>query len=163
MPNHRLSPTLAAGPRQITGAPLTFVPDPPQWMSDTARRKHQEVATYLVDLRAITAAEITLIEQYASVYARWVEAEQALASGDPGWRTVLTRQGTPGTSVPTPMMLQSQRSIEQLRKLSSALGLAPVERLRLPVVRQYGEDDPVEQLLLQHAQFEAEVRAARAG
>ena len=149
MPNHRLSPTLASGPRQIAGASLTMVPGPPEWMNDTARRKFEEVAAYLIDLRAVTAGEISLIEQYASVYARWVQAERALSSGDPGWRTVLTRQGSPGSSVPTPMMLQSQRSIEQLRKLGAALGLAPVERARLPANCDGAPVDEMEILLRQ--------------
>ena len=149
MPNHRLSPTLSTGPREIPGTPLTLIPVPPEWMNKIARRKYEEVTVYLIDLRAVTAGEIALVEQYASVYARWVEAEQALSSGDPGWRTVLTRQGTPGSSVPTPMMLQSQRSIEQLRKLGAALGLAPVERARLPATREGGSIDEMEILLRQ--------------
>jgi P27 family predicted phage terminase small subunit len=118
-------------------------------MNDTAQRKYEEVTAYLIGLRAVTAGEIALIEQYASVYSRWVQAERALAGGDPGWRTVLTRQGTPGSSVPTPMMLQSQRSIEQLRKLGAALGLAPVERARLPANRDGGAIDEMEVLLRQ--------------
>lgn len=102
---------------------------------------------YLVDLRAITAGEVPLVEQFAVAYARWAEAEAALAAGDAGWREVTTRQGTPGSTVPTAMMLQSQRSVEQLRKLASTLGLSPVERSRLPASRDGGEPDEMEQLL----------------
>jgi P27 family predicted phage terminase small subunit len=150
MPYHRLSPTTAAGPRDIAGRPLDVIPNPPSWMGDDARRAFVQIAGYLVGLRVVTAGEVPLIEQYAVVYSRWQQAEAALASGsDPGWRTVLTRQGTPGSSVPTPMMLQSQRSIEQLRKLSSLLGLSPVERARLPAGRDGGPPDEMEELLQQ--------------
>lgn len=150
MPYHRLSHTTAAGARDIAGRPLDAVPNPPAWMGDDARRAFIQIAEYLVGLRAVTAGEVPLIEQYAVVYSRWQQAEAALASGsDPGWRTVLTRQGTPGSSVPTPMMLQSQRSIEQLRKLSSLLGLSPVERARLPAGRDGGPPDEMEELLQQ--------------
>jgi P27 family predicted phage terminase small subunit len=149
----KLSPVTAAGPREIAGRPLDAIPEPPAWMNDVARRKFEEVAAYLVDLRAITAGEIALVEQYATVYSRWVQAEEALAAGDPGWRTVISRGGAAGSSVPTPMMLQSQRSIEQLRKLGAALGLAPVERARLPAARGGGEDDDEMETLLKKAGF----------
>lgn len=139
--NTRRSPILSAGRREIAGAPLDHIPDPPAFLNDVGRRKFEEIAAYLVDLRAMTAGEIPLVEQFAACYSRWVAAEEALAGGDPGWRTVVTRQGTPGSSVPTPAMLQSQRSIEQLRKLGAALGLAPVERARLPAGRDGGEDE----------------------
>jgi P27 family predicted phage terminase small subunit len=141
MPNHRLSPMLADGPRDVAGTPLTEIPTPPAFLDSTGRRKFLEVAEYLVGLRALTAGEIPLVEQFAAVYARWIAAEEALAAGDPGWRTVVTRQGTPGSSVPTPAMLQSQRSIEQMRRLASLLALAPVERARLPTARDGGEDE----------------------
>jgi len=145
----KLSPVTAAGPREVAGRPLEVIPEPPAWMNDVARRKFEEVAAYLISLRAATAGEVALIEQYAACYARWVHAEEALAAGDPGWRTVVSRGGAAGSSVPTPMMLQSMRSIEQLRKLGAALGLAPVERARLPAARVGGEEDEMEVLLRQ--------------
>jgi P27 family predicted phage terminase small subunit len=143
----KLSPITAAGRREIAGEPLDVIPEPPAWMNPAARRKFEEVAGYLVALRALTAGEVSLVEQFAACYARWVEAEEALSSGDPGWRTVISRGGAAGSSVPTPMMLQSQRSIEQLRKLSAALGLSPVERSRLPAARGGGKEDPMDVLL----------------
>lgn len=145
----KLSPVTAAGPREVAGRPLEVIPEPPAWMNDVARRKFEEVAAYLISLRAVTAGEVALIEQLAACYSRWTQAEEALAAGDPGWRTVVSRGGAAGSSVPTPMMLQSQRSIEQMRKLSSSLGLAPVERARLPAARGGGEEDEMEVLLRQ--------------
>jgi len=147
MSYRRLSPTTAAGARQIAGRPLAEPPEPPAWMTAAARAKYAETMAYLIDLGAITAGEIPLVEQFAVAYARWAEAEAALAAGDPGWRAVTTRQGEPGSTVPTAMMLQSQRSMEQLRKLASALGLSPVERSRLPAARDGGEPDEMEALL----------------
>ena len=143
----KLSPITAAGRREIAGAPLAVIPEPPAWMNPVARRKFEEVVGYLVDLRALTAGEVALVEQFAVCYARWAESEEALSNGDPGWRTVISRGGAAGSSVPTPMMLQSQRSIEQLRKLSAALGLSPTERSRLPAARVNAEDDEMDQLL----------------
>ena len=73
-------------------------------MTEVARRKFAEVAGYLVGLGAETAGELALVEQSATVYARWAATEAQLSQGDPGWRTVLTRQGTPGDLVPNPRL-----------------------------------------------------------
>jgi P27 family predicted phage terminase small subunit len=147
MPPRKLQPHTAAGPRDITGTPLIEVPPPPEWMGEVAARMFTEIATYLCSLGAVTHAEVGLIEQYAACYSRWVAAEKALASGDPGWRSVLTRQGTEGTAVPTPAMLQMKQSLDQMRKLGAALGLAPTERARLPASRSGEPADEVESLL----------------
>jgi P27 family predicted phage terminase small subunit len=144
MPPRKLKPVTASGPREIAGTPITEVPEPPAWMNEIAAAKFTETAGYLVSLGAITIAEVALVEQYAACYSRWAAAEKALAEGDPGWRAVLTRQGTPGTSVPTPAMLQLRQALDAMRKLSAALGLAPVERARLPVVSSGDLDDPAE-------------------
>jgi phage terminase small subunit len=102
---------------------------------------------YLTDLRAVTAGEVPLVEQFAAVYSRWLQSEIDLANGDPGWRTVVTRQGTDGSSVPTPAMLTNRTALEQLRKLATALGLSPVDRAKLPASRVGGEEDPMDVLL----------------
>ena len=151
MPQRKLLPVTANGFREPAGTPLTQVPSPPSWMGEVAAKKFIETAEYLVDLRAITIGEVPLLEQFAACYGRWVAAEEALANGDPGWRTVLTRQGTEGTAVPTPAMLQSRQSVDQLRKLAAALGLSPVDRLKLPALRAGGEEDPMDILLAQRA------------
>jgi P27 family predicted phage terminase small subunit len=146
MPPRKLRPITAAGPRDISGKPLTEVPAPPGWMDDVGRRKFEEVGAYLVDLGAITVGEVPLLEMFAATYARWIAGEGMLAAGDPGWRTVITRQGTEGTAVPTAAMLQVRTSIDQLRRLGAALGLAPVERAKLPAVREGGQEEDVERM-----------------
>jgi P27 family predicted phage terminase small subunit len=146
MPPRKLRPITAAGPRDITGKPLVEVPAAPAWMDEVGRRRFEEVGAYLVDLGAITAGEVPLLEMFAATYSRWIAAEGMLAAGDPGWRTVITRQGTEGSAVPTAAMLQARTSIDQLRRLGAALGLAPVERAKLPAVRQGGEEDEVERM-----------------
>jgi len=147
MPTKKLLPVTSSGIRNIAGTPITEPPPPPAWMNELAAAKFTEVASYLTSLGAITVAELALVEQYAACYSRWVAAEKALASGEPGWRSVLTRQGTEGTAVPTPAMLQLRQSLDQLRKLSTALGLAPVERAKLPTIRSGEPEDPAEAML----------------
>jgi P27 family predicted phage terminase small subunit len=151
MPPRKLRPHTADGFREPAGRPLTEVPPPPHWMDDVASKKFVETAEYLVDVRALTAGELPLVEQFGAAYSRWVAAEKLLVAGDPGWRVVLTRQGTEGTAVPTPAMLQSRQSAEQLRKLAAILGLTPVDRAKLPAQRDGGEDDPMDVLLSQRA------------
>ncbi len=147
MPPRKLRPVTSDGAREIAGTPIVEAPPPPDWMNEIAAGKFSEIAGYLVSLGAITVAELALVEQYACCYSRWVAAEKALASGDPGWRSVLTRQGSEGTAVPTPAMLQLRQSLDQMRKLGAALGLAPVDRAKLPSVRSGELEDPVEVML----------------
>lgn len=147
MPLRKLRPVTSDGPRDIAGKPITEAPSPPAWMNEIASSKFTEITQYLVSLGAITVAELALVEQYSACYSRWVAAEKALAEGDPGWRSVLTRQGTEGTTVPTPAMLQLRQSLDQMRKLGAALGLAPVDRAKLPSVRSGEGEDPVEVML----------------
>ena len=147
MPARKLLPVTAAGPRDIAGQPLTRVPPPPAWMNDIAASKFIQTMECLVDVGAITAGEVPLVEMYSCCYSRWKQSEIDLANGDPGWRTVVTRQGTDGSSVPTPAMLTNRTALEQLRKLATALGLSPVDRAKLPASRAGGEEDPMDVLL----------------
>jgi len=147
MPPRKLRPVTSDGPRDISGTPIVEAPPPPAWMNEIAADKFTEIASYLVSLGAITVAELALVEQYAACYSRWVVAEKALANGDPGWRSVMTRQGTEGTAVPTPAMLQLRQSLDQMRKLGVALGLTPVDRAKLPSVRSGEPEDTVEVML----------------
>jgi P27 family predicted phage terminase small subunit len=147
MPTKKLLPVTSSGIRNIVGTPITVPPLPPEWMNELAAAKFTEVAGYLTSLGAVTVAELALVEQYAACYSRWVAAEKALADGDPGWRSVLTRQGTEGTAVPTPAMLQLRQSLDQLRKLGAALGLAPVDRAKLPSIRGGEPEDSAEAML----------------
>lgn len=133
----------AAGPRDFGGQPLLEPPLPPEWMRPAARRKFEEVAAYLVSLRAVTAGEVGLIEQLAAVYGRWVEAELILAKGNLHYRAVLNRQGEEASAVAMPAMMQASKALDQMRKIEAALGLSPAERGRLPAAGG-GENDVVD-------------------
>lgn len=146
MPPRKLLPLTAAGPREIGGQTLTEIPEPPPFLNEAGRRKFEEVAAYLVDLGSLTAGEVPLVEMFAAAYSRWVAAEEMLAAGDPGWRVVITRAGTAGSAVPSVATIQMRTSIDQLRRLGAALGLAPVERAKLPSTRQAGQEDEVDRM-----------------
>ena len=147
MPYRKIALHTATGPRQVAGTPLVAVPEAPAWMGEVARQKHREICEYLISTGSLTAGEVGLVELYAVTYSRWWQAEAALAAGDPGWRTVISRGGTEGTPVMTPARAEAARSLEALRKLGTSLGCAPTERSRLPATRSGNEDDEMDQLL----------------
>lgn len=147
MPYRKIALHTATGPRQVAGTPLVAVPEAPAWMGEVARQKHREICEYLISTGSLTAGEVGLVEVYASTYSKWWHSEAALAAGDPGWRTVISRGGTEGTPVMTPARAEAARSLEALRKLGMSLGLAPTERSRLPSTRRGDEGDPMDELL----------------
>lgn len=144
MPPRKLAPFTAAGPRKITGQPLSDAPDPPKWMRPIAQQKFIEVCEYLVDLGCLTAGELPMVEMFAAAYCHYVEAEMILAGSPLTYRAVLNRQGEEASSVALPAAAQSAKAVDQMRRLGAALGLSPVERSRLPAGRPSAEDDPVE-------------------
>lgn len=147
----KLAPFTAAGPREITGQPLAEVPEPPAWLTPVAQEKFREVAGYLVSLGAVTDGEVDLVVQYAAVWSRWREAEEAMAAaGGLHYRAVQNRQGEAASAVALPAMAQAAKCLDQLRRLTAALGLSPVERLKLPAVRDPGPIDEMEILLARH-------------
>lgn len=146
MPPRKLSPITSSGARHISGKPLTDVPEPPSWMRPVAARKFVETASYLVDIGAITAGEIPLVEAYSAAYGRWAEAEAHMAGAPLTYRAVLNRQGEEASAVALPAQAQASKALDQMRKFSAALGLSPVERARLPAGPTPEGDDPVEQL-----------------
>jgi P27 family predicted phage terminase small subunit len=137
----KLSPFVAAGTREISGTPLVEPPAAPEWMRPAARQEFERVAGYLVSIRAVTAGEVGLIEQYACCWGRWIEAEMLLAKGDLHYREVTNRQGEPSSAVALPAMAQASKSLDQLRRLGQSLGLSPVERARLPQAGSGSEDE----------------------
>lgn len=164
MPQARkLSPVTAAGAREIAGTPLTTTPEPPAWMRPVARQKYCDTVDYLVSLGAVTSGELPLVEAFAVAYGHYVEAETLLAGSPLTYRAVLNRQGEEASAVALPAAAQSAKALDQMRRLAAALGLAPVERARLPAVRGGGEDDPMEALLAAQERFDAQARATRAG
>lgn len=146
MPSPKLRPITADGPRQYPGQPLTEAPDPPSWMRPIAAEKFRETAAYLVSLGAITAAELPLVEAFATAYCHFVEAETLLAASPLTHRAVKNRAGDECSPVALPAAAQSAKAFDQMRRAAASLGLAPVERGRLPA-RGADSDDPAERLL----------------
>lgn len=145
--SRKLKPVLASGVRVINGTPLTEVPAAPEWMRSRAQRKFTETCEYLVGLRAITYAELGVVERLAVYYDQWCSAQEILAANDLHYAAVQTRQGTDGSAVASAAFMQASKCADIIRKCEQDLGLNPVERARLPVTASGGEEDPMEELL----------------
>jgi phage terminase small subunit len=46
--------------------------------------------------------------------------------------------------------MQSAKAVDQMRRLASSLGLTPVDRAKLPALREPGPPDEMELLLARH-------------
>ena len=147
--SRKLKPVLSTGVRIISGTPLKDVPAAPAWMRPRAQKKFTESCEYLVGLRAITYAELGVVERLATYYDQWCSAQEILAKSDLHYTPVQTRQGTDGSAVASAAFMQASKCADIIRKCEQDLGLNPVERARLPVKANDAEDDPMEELLAQ--------------
>ena len=145
----KLKPVLASGIRVTKGTPLKESPPAPEWMRPRAQRKFTETCQYLVSLGAITYAELGVVERLAVYYDQWCTAQEILAGNDLHYAAVQTRQGTDGSAVASAAFMQASKCADIIRKCEQDLGLNPVERARLPVSANGGEEDPMDVLLAQ--------------
>jgi len=144
--SRKLKSVLASGCRNTKGTPLKEVPVAPEWMRPRAKKKYTETCGYLVALRAVTYAELGVIERLAVYYDQWCSAQEILAKTELHYSAVQTRQGTDGSAVASAAFMQASKCSDVIRKCEQDLGLNPVERARLPAAPSDVSSDPAEAL-----------------
>lgn len=137
------------GEHRQTGRAFRQLPEPPEWMRENAAERFREVCGQLDSLGALAETDLGLVQRYACVYGRWLDAERALAESPDTihFARLTNRAGQPASSVAVPALAQLNKCADQLAKMESALGLTPTERTRLPATRDPGPPDPMEELL----------------
>lgn len=103
------------------------LPPAPKWLSAEARAEYRRVGKLLVRMRVMTDADRAALLAYAVAYARWVEAEQAMAMPD----FCMVQTTDKGYQHASPWLQVSNQAVKQMRTFMSEFGLTPASRSRV--------------------------------
>lgn len=116
------------GKRRINGAepkPPASLPDPPPHLSVAALEEWHRIAGALNQIGLLTQADRSTMAAYCQCYARWVEAEEKLAT------TPAILRLPSGYIQQSPWLTISNKQLELMAKYMAEIGLTPASRSRL--------------------------------
>ena len=148
LPKHilKMRGSRQADTREELGTKVDVLPEPPEWMRDSAKEMFRQVCQFTQDMGTLAQSDQQVIARYAIVWDKWQEAEKHLAKADSGWVEVLAPDGSLRFSRPSRWQAQSNHCHEQLRQLETVLGLTPADRTRLGYGAVKVVTDPVDAL-----------------
>lgn len=120
--------------------PKQEAPTPPEHLSETAMKEWSRMSEQLLRLGLLTVVDRAAFAAYCTVYARWVEAEEALKKTGP---VVRAPSGFP---ILSPYYTVANQSLQQMRAYLIEFGLTPASRSRISVGHQES-NDPMEDFL----------------
>ena len=116
----------------------SILPDPPSRLPDDGKAEWRRLAPELHKLGILSKLDVTTLEMYCTVFARWVKAEKKMQ--------VLseTREGKNGEVSVTPNGYQQQgvwlqianNCIKQMQSLSAEFGMTPATRARMRLIQK---------------------------
>jgi P27 family predicted phage terminase small subunit len=110
--------------------PRVKAPVCPAWLKGEARSEYRRAARLLVEMRVLTEADRATLLAYAVAYARWVEAEAAMAKPD----FTMVASTDKGYQHVSPWFTVANTALKQLRAFAVELGLTPASRSRIKAV-----------------------------
>src|SRR5687767_13860175 len=117
--------------------PPVETPSAPDHLNEAAKTEWERMAELLARLGLLTSLDRAGLAAYCVVYARWVEAEEALK------RTGHIVKSPSGYPMVSPYLVVANRSLEQMHKFMVEFRLSPASRSRISINAQSG-DDPFE-------------------
>jgi len=117
--------------------PKVEIPPVPEHLTELAKAEWNRIVEVLARLGLLTTLDRSGLAAYCTVYARWVEAEEALKKSGP---VVKAPSDYPMIS---PYLVVANRALEQMRAYMIEFGLTPASRSRISVDANV-EDDAFE-------------------
>lgn len=114
-PENEPSPNLANG-EQLK---------PPEWLSQGARQKWDELALRLHSLGLLTEIDLDVLALYCTAWNNWRDAEEALR------KYGATTKAQSGYEAVSPHVTRAKNHLAELIKLGGLLGLSPSARSRI--------------------------------
>lgn len=120
------------GHRKILPEPMPLkkqrTPSPPKNLSPVAKTEWKRLAKELHRLGLLTIVDMTMLETYCIVYARWVDAEEHVRS-----EGIVVLSPLKKVPMQNPYLSIANRAMEQMLKLSHEFGFTPASRTKIHV------------------------------
>lgn len=117
--------------RHGSGTPAVTIvnPDPPAGLPEVAATEWRRIAPILSKYRLLSDLDITALEAYCRVYARWLEAEAKLNERDS-----LVFRTTTGYEAQSAYLNIVNMCLKQMQSLMAEFGMTPATRERLKAI-----------------------------
>lgn len=125
------------------------LPEPPEHLTDEAKREWHRTGAKLVALGLLTEIDTTAFATYCCCWARWVQAEEAIRATGP-----IVKAPRSGVPIQNPYLAIANRAMEQLTKALMEFGMTPSSRTRIEVMPAPRAENPF-------AQFQRECESPR--
>jgi len=119
--------------------PASRLPEPPEHLSDEAKREWLRVGELLVDLGLVSDLDRAALAGYCQAWSRWVEAEEALRT----YGVVI--KSPSGYPMQSPFLAVANKALEQMRGFLIEFGMTPASRSKVHG-EQRAEADPLDEL-----------------
>ena len=109
------------------------IPEPPPFLIGYAADEWWRVAGELHSLRLLTALDVMPLAAYCNAYARWRQAEEALAKmaeKDPVTHGLLIKRQD-GNAGQNPLMRVANNAAADMVRFASEFGMSPAARARI--------------------------------
>lgn len=142
----KLRGTHRKGRTRAEPVPKGEAPAPPEWLLPAAREEWERLRPELVHMRLLTAVDWGQFAAYCQCWARWQDAEIAIA--EQGTTIdILDKEGWVKYTQISPHVTIAHKCLERLNKLAAEFGLTPSARSRLgavPVGKEKGDASAAE-------------------
>ena len=121
--------------------PMLGIGDPPEHLSEAAKREWRETGEKLVRLGIATEIDAAAFALYCQAYGRWAEAEMKLQEGE------LVIDTPTGYPVQSPWLQIANKAHEQMLRALVEFGMTPSSRTRVKTAAKPNAADPLEEFV----------------
>jgi len=114
--------------------PEVVLPEPPEHLSDEAKREWERAGALLLDLGVVSELDRGAFAGYCQAWGRWVEAEEALR------RYGVVVKSPNDYPMQSPFLAIANKALDQMRAFLIEFGMTPSSRTRVRAERQKGAD-----------------------
>ena len=121
--------------------PPSARPSCPRWLTAEARKEWRRIVPVLEEMGLLFEADRASLAGYCAAYARWKEAEEAIACYG------LVVKAPSGYVMPVPHIAIANKSLVLMRQFAADFGLNPSSRSGIVVADAEKDRDPFERFL----------------
>jgi P27 family predicted phage terminase small subunit len=148
-PTHLKLVTGNPGKRKLNEAeplPASVLPSPPPHLGDEAKVEWGRISEELYRLGLLTGVDRTALAAYCQAYARWVQAEKAIAKMAEKDQLTggLMIKTSNGNAIQNPLVGIANKAMADMVRYAAEFGMTPSARSRINVEPPGETQDPAE-------------------